>query len=157
MIDVPDVRQFRIHDVTRFPIVEVRPGAVRPGYGADWIREMEQLISGSTAFVLLYSQAQHTEEHEDFKLRGIWMKANKARLSTLCTAVIWVEADEGKRAALRAQSLGAQRAFGVPIKACATKDEAVNRGWELLFGRNEETDGSAPNGTERGMKAGHVR
>ncbi len=127
MTHVPDASHFEIHDVSRFPIVRARAEVARPGYGPDWIREMERLLSASAPFVLLYCDPQPEEDHEDFKLRGIWMKINKVRLAAQCKAVVRVEPDAGERAKLQHHSIGAQKAFGVRTEVAATVEEAFAR------------------------------
>lgn len=125
MTDPLDPDTFLIHDITHFPVVRPRADAVRPGYGPDWVREMERLVSGPTPFVLLYLDPQPEEDHEDFKLRGIWMKVNKARLAARCKAMLRVEPDAGKRDAILKHAAGVEKAFGVPTEVAATVADAM--------------------------------
>lgn len=131
MIDVPDASYFKIHDISHFPVVHVRANAVRAGYGRDWIREMERLVAGTTPFVLLYAEPHPEEDHEDYKLRGIWMKVNKARLAARCRAIVRVEPDTEQQEQLLKHSVGVKKAFGVPTEVAATVEEAIVRAQAL--------------------------
>lgn len=135
MTGLPDPRHFTIHDVGDFPIVRARADAVRPGYGPDWVREMERLVNGPMPFAILHAGPQPDEDHDDFTLRGIWMKVNAARLAARCRAVVRVEPDTGRREAMLAQTARLQKAFGVPMEVAATEAEAEARAHALCAER----------------------
>lgn len=136
-----DTSHFEIHDVSRFPIVCLRAGGVAPGYAPAWTSEMERLLSASVPFVLLYCEPQPEEDHEDFKLRGIWMKANKVRLAAKCMAVVRVESDARERAKLQQHSIGTQKAFGVRTEVAATVEEAFAWAATLCAGATSHETG----------------
>jgi hypothetical protein len=148
--DFTGARHFRIHDISQFPVVRARASTVHPGYGPDWIREMEHLLSAATPFVLLYCETLPEEDHEDFKLRGIWMKVNRERLAAHCKAVIRVEPDAKKRTKVFQHSVGTQRAFGVPTEVVSTIEEALIRAGTLCAGHYD------PGGIAGADRTGHV-
>lgn len=123
-----------IHDLTGFPLVRLRPDAAIPGYGAAWCAEMNELLARRERFVLIYPPAERREDHEDRKLRGLWLKQNKDALAGVCLALIVVEPDPGTRTALEAHIAGAVRAFGTPQSVLASLAEAEELGRRLLAG-----------------------
>ncbi|MBM7046718.1 MULTISPECIES: hypothetical protein [Rhizobium] len=116
---------FNIHDVTAFPIVRQRPEALVPGYAAQWERELERLLGRATPFVVILSGGLPEETHEDRRSRGIWLKRNKALLALGCKAVIGIEPNVVRRAALKAQALLAAKAFGTSMDVVGSDEEAV--------------------------------
>jgi hypothetical protein len=122
---------FTIHDVSRFPLV-LASGDAPPGYAAQWAAEMQALIAHGQPFVVVHADARADEAHEDRKQRGIWLKHHKQALAALCRAVISVEPDALRRAALAAQSLIAEKAFGVPMRTAPTVEQACAEGLRLL-------------------------
>lgn len=45
-----------LFDTSRFPLVRLRPRAVRPGYAFAWSAQMKRLVALSTPFVLVAEQ-----------------------------------------------------------------------------------------------------
>ncbi len=122
---------FSIHDVSRFPLV-LASAETPPGYAARWAAELQALIAHGRPFVVVLAHARAEESHEDRKQRGIWLKHNKQALAALCKAVISVEPDAVRRAALLAQSMLAEKAFGVPMRTVCTVEQAFAEGSRLL-------------------------
>lgn len=122
---------FTIHDVSRFPLV-LASGDAPPGYAAQWAAEMQALITHGQPFVVVHAETRADEAHEDRKQRGIWLKNHKQALAALCKAVIGVELDAVRRAALAAQSVMAEKAFGVPMRTAVTVEQACVDGLRLL-------------------------
>lgn len=123
-----------IHDTSDFPIVRFLSDKSHEGYGDAWCAEMDALVGRNEPFVLIYLAAEREEGHEDRKKRGAWLKANKDVLAGKCLALIIVEPDAEKRAALEAMFPNLVRAFGTPQAARATQAEAEALGRHLLSG-----------------------
>ncbi len=128
-----------IHDLSDFPLVRLRPDAAVRGYGPAWCTEMYDLLSQGERFVLIYPPASQEEDHEDRKLRGLWLKQNKDALANACLALIVVEPDPDKRVALEAHMVGTVRAFGTPQAAVPSLAEAEDLGRRLLAGETFPT------------------
>jgi len=120
-----------LHDIARFPLVLAK-GDTSPGYAAQWEREMQALMGQGKPFVLIHPQARAEDAHEDRKRRGLWLKQNKQALGVCCKAVISVEPDDDRRAALAGQSAMAEKAFGLPMRMAATLAQACADGLALL-------------------------
>ncbi|AOY90983.1 hypothetical protein BKK79_03510 [Cupriavidus sp. USMAA2-4] len=125
---------FTVHDIAAFPLVWTRREAVRPGYAAQWEREMDELLRQQFPFVILMPERQAEEEHADRKVRALWLKRNKEALARLCKAVIAVEPDALKRVALNAQAALAVKAFGVPMAIAPSAQAAQELARERLAG-----------------------
>lgn len=117
---------FEVFDIQRFPLVTVRNDAIEAGYAAQWTREMDWLIAHGKPFVMLYVETPANETQEDFKRRGQWLKQNREALARVCTMVISVEPDEGRREEARVRGRGATKAFGIPHRAVGTLAEALD-------------------------------
>jgi len=126
-----DCTNFTLHNVSGFPLV-LANGDASPGYAAQWEREMKALVAHGEAFVLIHSQARAKETHEDRKRRGTWLKQNRQAFSAVCKALISVETDAVRRTALAAQSVMAEKAFGIPMRTAATLQEACVDGLRLV-------------------------
>jgi len=128
-----DSADFTLHDLSRFPLVLAR-GDTSPGYAVQWEREMQSLMDDGEAFVLIHPKARTEEAHDDRKRRGLWLKQNKQALGACCKAVISVEPDDERRAALATQSAMAEKAFGIPMRMAATLEQACDDGLALVGG-----------------------
>ncbi|WP_313518414.1 hypothetical protein [Pseudomonas sp.] len=115
---------FRIHDVSCFPLVRLRNASVRAGYAVNWALEMERLLAGNEPFVLINPPGHPEETHEDFKTRGLWLKRNKEALAQLCCGLIGIEPDTEKRTAMQHRSEAATRAFGITQRWVVDEQEA---------------------------------
>ncbi|KAF1048874.1 MAG: hypothetical protein GAK35_00141 [Herbaspirillum frisingense] len=115
---------FPLHDLSGFPLLRFRGERALPGYAPQWAREMEALLNHGQAFAVLFEQPRGEEDHEDRRLRAIWLKCNKERLMRHCRGLASVEPDAQRREALQAMSEGAARAFGVPQLVAASREEA---------------------------------
>lgn len=123
---------FIVHDVSQFPVIWQRRDQVRPGYSAQWQLEMDALLRQGQPFVVIFEEDQPEEAHEDRKQRGLWLKRNKTALIAVCRAVVGIEANAIKRAALKMQSAIAAKAFGVAMEIAASKSEAEDVARSLL-------------------------
>ncbi|UHC17022.1 hypothetical protein LRS73_03660 [Methylobacterium currus] len=130
-----DDRTFTIHDMSCFPLVRARPEAVRPGYAAAWIAEMDALLAQGQDFVLLFTERRPEERHEDRKRRGLWLKHNKDALARSCLSLIVVEPDAVARVALAAQAALTAKAFGTRMDVVATHEDAGSLANRLLSGQ----------------------
>lgn len=128
---IPDPNDFALHDVHGFPLVWARP---QDGADPDcWGREMDALIAQGTPFVALHAGDAHDENHAERKARALWFKRNKAALARVCRAVIAVQENALKRAALQVQALPMSQAFGIRMAVVASRAEAENLAWDILF------------------------
>ncbi|WP_322012958.1 hypothetical protein [Paraburkholderia sp. J12] len=123
---------FIVHDLHAFPLIWSRRRAIVPGYAMQWTQEMDALLARAEPFVIVFEEGQPEESHEDRKNRGLWLKHNKALLGNICRAVIAIEPDAVKRAALKAQSALASRAFSVAMEVVASSEAARERAREIL-------------------------
>jgi hypothetical protein len=127
-----DATTFDIHDVSLWPIVRQSAGSVQPGYSKQWEREMDALLAIAMPFVVIMEGDEHAEEHDDRKVRGIWLKKNKAALAAICKAVIGIEASAIKRAAMQVQMSLATKAFGMRMEIVASRNEALELAERIL-------------------------
>lgn len=116
---------FVIHDISAFPIVRQRAGAVRPGYAARWEREMDTLVQAATPFVVILQQGYAEEDQADRQSRALWLRRNREPLAAICKVVIGIEHNSLKRAAFKAQALLAAEAFGTKVDIAASDEEAM--------------------------------
>lgn len=130
-----DMAAFVIHDVSGFPVVHARAEAIRPGYSAQWAREMDALVAQDAAFVVVLAGNEADETHEDRKQRGLWLKRNRDMLGRKCLALVGIEPDGLKRAALRLQAAVAVKAFGIPAEIVASAVEADKLSARILAAR----------------------
>lgn len=135
------MESFSIHDVASFPLVRMNDDAAIPGYAAQWIKEMDALLSLARPFVMLHGAGEDDERHEDRKERGLWLKHHKESLGRYCLAMIGIEADPLKREAMKAMSAMATKAFGVASHVVDSDEEAVALANHLLS--TNETQGAA--------------
>lgn len=134
-----DATIFDVHDVSLWPIVRQSEGSVQPGYSKQWEREMDALLAIGMPFVVIMEGDEHAEEHDDRKLRGIWLKKNKTALATVCKAVIGIEASAIKRAAMQVQMSLAAKAFGMRMEIVASREEALQLAERILKGKDTAT------------------
>lgn len=133
-----DAITFTFHDVSLWPIVRQSPRSVQPGYSKQWEREMDAMLAISTPFVVIMDGDQ-AEEHADRKARGIWLKKNKTALAAICRAVIGIEANPIKRAAMQVQMALATTAFGTRMDLVATHEDALRLAERILEGSEAGT------------------
>jgi hypothetical protein len=99
----------RLFDASRFPLVRLRPRAVKPGYAFAWSAQMRRLVKLATPFVLIADNAAH-ETADDARLRAAWMRTHRAMLAASCRGMIVIEprieARATTREALRALTEG---------------------------------------------------
>ena len=90
----------RLFDASRFPLVRLRPRAVKPGYAFAWGAQMRRLVSLATPFVLV---AEHdaNETADDARLRAAWMRTHRAMLAAYCRGLILIEPRIEARASTR--------------------------------------------------------
>ncbi len=136
-----DTTTFTFHDVSLWPIVRQSAQSVRPGYAAQWQREMDSFLAISMPFVVIMEGDQPAEDHEDRKARGIWLKRNKAALAANCKTVIGVEASAIKRAAIQVQMSLATKAFGTRMEIVASPSEALELAEKILKAKEDGASG----------------
>jgi hypothetical protein len=90
----------RLFDASRFPLVRLRPRAVKPGYAFAWSAQMRRLLALATPFVLV---AEHDENEtaDDARLRAAWMRTHRAMLAAYCRGLIVIEPRIAARATTR--------------------------------------------------------
>lgn len=128
-------QDFTVYDVSNFPIVMSNNAAVVPGYAPRWEKELTALVRHGQPMVLVFVPPRNEESQEDRKHRGMWLKQNKEELASVCRALISVETDPQELLAAKEQAAGLVKAFGVPIEAVATLEEAIALGHVLTAGK----------------------
>jgi hypothetical protein len=128
-----DPDDFKLHDVSRFPMCVFRQERAQAGYAPSWETEMEALLRNGQPFCVVYVELDPEESHEDRKHRAIWLKHNKERLGLYCKAFISVEPDAGRREQAAAQGEVVVKAFGIAHEAVPTLEEAVALTRRLSF------------------------
>jgi hypothetical protein len=131
---------FRLHDVSQFPIVTLHGRGLPPGYGPTWATEMTTLLNQDRQFVLIFPDSAENETHEDRKLRTVFLKANKVRLAARCQGIFGVEPDRTMRLLKRAQGAAVAAAFGLNFRVVATVEEAERLASLVLAGTSEPDD-----------------
>ena len=111
---------FKIHDLSRFPLCVFDQEAARTGYAPQWEAEMLALLRHGQPFSVAYVELRADESTEDRRHRAVWLKQNKERLARYCKALISVEPDAGRREQATRQGEVAVKAFGIPHEAVAT-------------------------------------
>lgn len=125
---------FKIHDISRFPMCVFDQDAARPGYAPQWEAEMAALLRHGQPFSIVYVALRMEEAHEDRRLRARWLKRNKEELGRHCQAMISVEPDPAGREQALVQGAVAVKAFGIPHEAVASLEEAVALTRRLIHG-----------------------
>ncbi|MPZ41038.1 MAG: GntR family transcriptional regulator [Rhizobiales bacterium] len=115
---------FKLHDVSRFPIVVLHGRSLPPGYGPTWANELEALLSQDRPFVMIFPNSVQDEAHEDQKLRTVFLKANRERLAAKCIGIFGVEPNKATRLLKRVQGAALAAAFGLRFRVVATVEEA---------------------------------
>lgn len=115
---------FKLHDVSRFPIVVLHGRGLPHGYGPTWASEMEALLSQDRSFAMIFPDSVEDEDHEDQRLRTVFLKANKARLAAKCIGIFGVEPNKATRLLKRVQGAAIAAAFGLRFRVVATVEEA---------------------------------
>ncbi|MCA6113195.1 hypothetical protein [Bradyrhizobium cenepequi] len=115
---------FKLHDVSRFPVVVLHGRGLPPGYAPNWASEMEALLGQERPFVMIFPDSVEDEAHEDQKLRTVFLKANKARLAARCQGIFSVEPNKAKRLLKRAQGAVIAASFGLRFRIVGTLEEA---------------------------------
>jgi hypothetical protein len=116
--------EFKLHDVSRFPVVVLHGRGLPTGYGPIWASEMEMLLSQDRPFVMIFPDSVENEDHADQKLRTVFLKANKGRLAAKCQGIFSVEPNKAKRLLKRAQGAVIAAAFGLKFRIVLTVGEA---------------------------------
>lgn len=129
-----DPRTFVVHDIGEFPFVVFNQAAAWPGYAGRWEKEMTALVDNGLPFVVVYDRVRSDESHEDRRHRGIWLKHNKQALGRLCKALISIEPDAERRAAIEAAGAIAVKAFGIAHEVVATRPAARDLAQRLVGG-----------------------
>ncbi|MDN7560731.1 hypothetical protein [Burkholderia orbicola] len=133
-----DASAFVVFNVSTFPIVTVNNDALVPGYGEQWVFEMDALIANGDSFAIVYRGAIKDESTDDLALRGRWLMKNRENVAKLCKVLIVVEPSVTLREQARLRGRDIAKEFGVPHRAVATEEEAA----DILFYRIRDPDSS---------------
>jgi hypothetical protein len=90
----------RMFDASRFPLVRMRPRAIKPGYAFAWCAQMQRLIALATPFVIVAEHAAD-ETADDARLRAAWLRTHRVQLAAYCRGVIVIEPRIEARATTR--------------------------------------------------------
>lgn len=135
-----NVQDFKLHDVSRFPIVKLHGRGLPPGYAPTWANEMNMLLLQDHPFVLIFPDSVENETHEDQRLRTKWLKAHKGRLAQICRGIFGIEPDKAARVLKRAQGAVVAAAFGLNFRVVATVEEAEQLAVSLIRGQSPSDD-----------------
>ncbi|GGY23384.1 hypothetical protein [Paludibacterium paludis] len=131
-----DAHNFTLYDVREFPIVTANNDALVPGFAARWERELDALVNQPRPFALIFPEGRPEQEsREDRQRRMDWFKANKAKLASVCLALISIEPDARKQESLRKRALTLAPFFGVPLDTASTPQDARTKAEARLAGR----------------------
>ena len=128
------LNDFKLYDVSDFPIVRIRGSELPKGYAPQWVAEMDALLSGGQPFVFVFLDSLENPDHADQKIQTRWLKTHKKPLAKLCCGFVAVEPDPVRRLLKRAQALAVTAAFGLAFSVAPTVDEAEARASRLLSG-----------------------
>jgi hypothetical protein len=119
-----NIEDFKLHEVSRFPVVVLHGRGLPAGYGPTWASELEMLLDQDRPFVMIFPDSVEDEDHEDQKLRALFLKRNKSRLAAKCRGIFSVEPNKAKRLLKRAQGAVIAAAFGLKFRIVATVEDA---------------------------------
>lgn len=105
--------QFKLHDISDFPIVRIRVNGLPAGYTRTWTPEMDALVQRGDPFVLVLVDGHGEDSPQDRKSKAQWIKVNKEAFAASCRGFVSVEPNLAKRLALRAQGAIIARTFGL--------------------------------------------
>ncbi|MCA8016860.1 ATP--cob(I)alamin adenosyltransferase [Burkholderia metallica] len=122
---------------TEFPFVWLRYTGSTHTEPARLIAELDALLARREPFVLLTDDApsgddRGGDDHEMRKQLAKWSKANRAQSREWIPAMIAIEPDASRRAALDAFSGAFEKVWGYPLNAAATRDDALALAQRLL-------------------------
>lgn len=122
---------------SEFPLVWLRYARSPSSEPAHLLAELDALFARRERFVLLTDDAPSGDDHDaqDHEMRkqlAKWSKANRTRSREWIPAMIAVEPDAQRRAALDAFSGAFEKVWGYPLNAAATRDEALALARQLL-------------------------
>ncbi|MBU9455127.1 ATP--cob(I)alamin adenosyltransferase [Burkholderia multivorans] len=121
---------------TEFPFVWLRYTSSSSGDPASLLAELDALLARRERFVFLTDDAPTgdggAEDHELRKQLAKWTKANRAQSRASVPAMIAIEPDAQRRAALDAFSGAFEKVWGYPLKAAANRDDALALARRLL-------------------------
>ena len=123
----PNRNDFRFYDVSDFPIVRIRGSALPAGYAAQWIKEMEALLTNAEPFAFVFLDNAEHPEHEDQKAQMQWLKANKKALARICRGIASVEPDRARAIGAALQAAGPGDTLLIAGKGHETYQEVAGR------------------------------
>ena len=132
---------FALHDVRDFPFVRTTGLERAPGSGEPWKQEMQALLARGERFVIFYPSFHDGEPpqpedaavlQQDRKARVLWLKEYRVRLAEFCKGLITIEPDAQRYAEEAARYPAMEKAFGVPLRVAASREEAEAMGRLLL-------------------------
>ncbi|WP_370680878.1 hypothetical protein [Comamonas sp. GB3 AK4-5] len=134
---------FALHDVRDFPFVHTTALERSPGSGVPWQAEMQALLARGEHFVIFYPSFHSGEQpapdagtqaqlQQDRKARALWLKQYRQQLARFCKGLITIEPDAQHYALEAARYPAMEKAFGVPLRVAASRQEAEAMGRLLL-------------------------
>ncbi|WP_241290531.1 ATP--cob(I)alamin adenosyltransferase [Burkholderia stabilis] len=122
---------------TEFPFVWLRYARLPHTDPARLLAELDALLARRERFVLLTDDApsgddRGADDHELRKQLAKWSKANRAQSREWIPAMIAIEPDTQRRAALDAFSGAFEKVWGYPLNAATTRDDALALAQRLL-------------------------
>lgn len=116
--------RFCLYDLSAFPVVRIAGSKLPPGYTAQWIAEMNELMRMGRPFAFVFLDSNENPTPADQKAQAKWLKANKKPLAAICRGAVSVEPDTAKRLLKKAQALAITAAFGLRFAVVASQPEA---------------------------------
>ncbi|KVG64313.1 hypothetical protein [Burkholderia pseudomultivorans] len=121
---------------SEFPFVWLSYTPASSGDPASLLAELDALLARRERFVFLTDDApagdRGADDHELRKQLAKWSKANRAQSRASIPAMIAIEPDAQRRAALDAFSGAFEKVWGYPLNAAANRDDALALARRLL-------------------------
>ncbi|MBN3821521.1 ATP--cob(I)alamin adenosyltransferase [Paraburkholderia sp. Se-20369] len=133
---------------TEFPFVWLRYAGSPQRDPTAMLAELDTLLARRERFVLLTEDApsgdgRSDDDHEMRKQLAKWSKANRAQSREWIPAMIAVEPDAQRRAALDAFSGAFEKVWGYPLNAAVNRDDALALARRLLAEPARDADSGA--------------
>ena len=126
--------EFKLYDISDFPVVRIQGSLLPSGYAPQWIAEMDALLAQGKPFVFVFLDSAENPAHDDQKAQTKWLKANRKQLKQVCRGFVSIEPDRAKRILKRAQALAITAAFGLRFSIVPDRTEAEAHARRLLAG-----------------------
>lgn len=120
-------------DAEAFPIVRLRYDRDEPAGKADNLDVLADLLNREQPFVLIGSGTHvHDESREQRKRIVLWLKHNRARLTRLVRALVYVEPDSAQRLVARPAAFLFEKFWGFPMIISESPSAALALATALL-------------------------